>query len=71
MAGVIENHSKFDVRMVGRFLQAEYLSHIDIHHSLVNIFSRNEAVINFLEASAQWGTDTSAQTAAYYQEQKW
>jgi hypothetical protein len=50
MASVIENYSKFEVRGVVRFLQAEGVSQSEIHRRLVsvygqNVFSQNEVSV--------------------------
>jgi hypothetical protein len=41
MAGMIENYSKFEVRAVVRFLQAEGESHGKIHRWLASIYGHN------------------------------
>jgi transposase len=41
MADVIENYSKFDVRAVLRFLQAEGVSQREIHRRFVNVYDQN------------------------------
>jgi hypothetical protein len=40
MAGVIENYSKFEVRSVVRFLQAEGVGQSKSHRRLVNVYGR-------------------------------
>jgi hypothetical protein len=37
MAGVVDNYSKFEVRVVVRFLQAEGVSQSEIHLRLVSV----------------------------------
>jgi hypothetical protein len=41
MAGVIENYSKFEVRAVVRFLQADGVSQSEVHLRLVSVYGQN------------------------------
>jgi hypothetical protein len=41
MADVTENYSKFEVRAVVRFLQAERMSQSEIHRRLVSVYGQN------------------------------